>query len=88
MYNAANHGIDQLSDGVDSSFLRWTVNPVFSQQIAIPSEPGKQKLNATLRMQYADNAYAKQAVLVSTYIKGAVLSLDGGQLSNVKLSTI
>ena len=86
MYNAANHGVDQLSDGGDSSFLRWTVSPVFTQQIAIPSEPpGKQKLNATLRMQYATTTYPKQAVLVSTYIKGELLTLDGGQLPNVKL---
>ena len=87
-YCATNHGIDSLSEGGDASFIEWTVNPLFTQQVSIPSEAGKQKLNATLRMKYGDTTYAKQAVLVSTYIKGALLTLDSGQLSQVKLSTI
>ena len=87
-YCTTNHGIDSLSEGGDASFLEWTVNPLFTQQTSIPSEAGKQKLNATLRMKYGDTTYAKQAVLISSYIKGALLSLDSGQLSQVKLSTI
>ena len=87
LYTDSNHGYAQSTQGGGKSFIEWALAPVFSQKISIPDEVGRQKLGATLRMQYAD-AKARTCTVASSYIKACLLNFSGGEVRAVTLSTV
>lgn len=87
LYNDANHGYAQSTQGGEKSFTEWALKPVFSQKISIPAEVGRQKLGATLRMQYGD-VKNRTCTVASTYIKACLLNFSGGEVRAVTLSTV
>ena len=94
LYYDANSQFSQRTRNGEIPFDVWVEKPILSQKIAIPSEPGKQKLSTTLRVQYnleGDDPEAppqRTCALVSSYVKAALLSFTGGELRSVRLSTV
>ena len=92
LYYDANSAFSQQTPGGEKSFLEWSQTPLLSQKLAIASEPGKQKLSTTLRIQYENSEgnsnLSRDCTLASSYIKAALLSFTDGELRSVRLSTV
>ena len=94
LYYDTNSQFSQRTRNGEIPFDVWAEKPILSQKIAIPSEPGKQKLSTTLRVQYntvGDDPVEppqRTCALVSSYVKAALLSFTGGELRSVRLSTV
>ena len=92
LYYDANSAFSQQTQSGEKSFIEWTETPILSQKLAIASEPGKQKLSTTLRVQYenavGESDLSRDCTLVSSYVKAALLSFTGGELRSVRLSTV
>ena len=92
LYYDANSAFSQQTQSGEKSFIEWAETPILSQKLAIASEPGKQKLSTTLRVQYENDTsnsnLVRECSLVSSYVKAALLSFAGGELRSVKLSTV